>query len=76
MGIAVQCLGLVLLASAGATPWDAVQAFRTAANPSEAWSWCAIARRHSHGYVGDQRGELVTLQVEDAFALRKLFTER
>jgi hypothetical protein len=39
MGIAVQCLGLVLLASAGATPWDAVQAFHTAANPSEAWSY-------------------------------------
>ncbi len=33
MGIAVPCLGLVLLASAGAPPWDAVQAFHTGTNP-------------------------------------------
>jgi hypothetical protein len=39
MGIAVPYLGLVLLASAGATPWDAVQAFHTGANPAETWSY-------------------------------------
>ena len=39
MGIAVQCLGLVLLACAGTPPWDAVQAFHAGANPSGEWSY-------------------------------------
>ena len=39
MGIAMQCLGLVLLASAGTPPWDAVQAFHSRSNPSGEWSY-------------------------------------
>ncbi len=39
MGIAQHCLAIVLLASAGTSPWDAVQAFRSDTNPSGPWSY-------------------------------------
>lgn len=39
MSIAVQCLGLVLLASAETRPWDAVQAFRPETETSGVWSY-------------------------------------
>ena len=39
MGIAVQCLGLVMFVCAGTPPWDAVQAFHAGANPSGEWSY-------------------------------------
>jgi hypothetical protein len=39
MGIALQCAGLVLLATGSASPWDAVEAFRPGTNPSGPWSY-------------------------------------
>ncbi len=39
MGIAVQCLGFVVLACAGASPWDAVQTFHPGSEPSGEWSY-------------------------------------